>query len=79
MPDERNASVSMLDMTRRYVRQVNRRCDGFVEFEFSIAEQAISVDLILPEAAYRQFCRINNVIFIDGSPAPTAGLASEKD
>ena len=37
------------------------RDDGFVEFEFAIGEPELAVDLIMPAAAYREFCRDNQV------------------
>ena len=47
---------------RRYVRLLQVRPDGFVEFEFAIGEPELAVELILPADAYRAFCRDNGVI-----------------
>lgn len=44
-----------------FVRLRHRRPDGFVEFDFSIGDPELAVDLILPEAAYEEFCRVNRV------------------
>jgi len=44
-----------------YVRLRRHRPDGFIEFDFSIGEPTLAVDLILPEAAYAAFCRDNRV------------------
>lgn len=44
-----------------FVRLRNRRPDGFIEFDFSIGDPELAVDLILPEAAYEEFCRVNRV------------------
>lgn len=45
-----------------YVRLRHRRPDGFIEFDFSIGDPELAVDLILPEAAYEEFCRVNRVL-----------------
>jgi phenol/toluene 2-monooxygenase (NADH) P0/A0 len=44
-----------------FVRLRKRRPDGFIEFNFSIGDPDLAVDLILPEAAYEEFCRDNRV------------------
>ena len=56
-----------VDMNRKYVRLVERRPDGLVEFEFSISDPQIFVEMLLPEAAYEDFCRMNRVILLEGS------------
>lgn len=40
----------------RWVRVIERRPDGFVEFAFSIGDPALAVELILPEPAFAMFC-----------------------
>lgn len=52
----------VFDLRRRYVRLLQVRSDGFVEFEFAIGEPELAVELILPADAYREFCRNNGVI-----------------
>lgn len=42
-----------------WVRVTRRRADGFVEFDFSIGDPDLAVDLILPAAAFEEFCRVN--------------------
>lgn len=51
-----------------FVRLQQRRPDGFIEFEFSIGDPMLSVDLILPEAAYEIFCRANRVRDLPAHP-----------
>lgn len=53
------------DPTRRYVRICERRPDGFIEFEFAIGDPAMCVELMLPEAAFHEFCLANAVIVLD--------------
>lgn len=49
------------DLRQRYVRMIQVRPDGFVEFEFAIGEPGLAVELIMPAEAYREFCRHNAV------------------
>ena len=51
-----------MDLSRKFVRLIERRPDGFVEFEFAIGEPGLAVELILPANAYREFCRNNDAI-----------------
>ena len=53
------------DPTRRYVRVCEQRPDGFIEFEFAIGDPALCVELMLPEAAFHEFCLANAVIVLD--------------
>ncbi len=52
------------DITRRYVRFREQRDDGFVEFDFSIGDPALSVELVMPLRDYQSFCRANRVIYL---------------
>ncbi|MCE1186804.1 MAG: phenol hydroxylase subunit [Rhodocyclales bacterium] len=64
------------DPTRKYVRVTGQRSSGpvaLVEFEFSVGEPALAVELIMPEAAFAQFCADNQVIFLDTAPTLPAG------
>jgi phenol hydroxylase P0 protein len=49
-------------------RQQQRRPAGFIEYEYSIGDPMLSVDLILPEAAYEIFCRANRVRDLPAHP-----------
>lgn len=53
------------DPTRRYVRICEQRPDGFIEFEFAIGDPEMCVELMLPEAAFHEFCLANAVIVLD--------------
>jgi len=56
----------VMDITRKFVRLVERRPDGLVEFEFSIGEPELFVEMMLPQSAYEAFCEINQVIVLEG-------------
>lgn len=60
-----SAVTSAFDATRRYVRVCNQRADGFIEFEFAIGDPALCVELMLPEAAFHEFCLANEVIVLE--------------
>ena len=44
------------DISLRFVRVLQRRSNGLVEFEFSIGWPELSVELMLPERAFADFC-----------------------
>ena len=55
----------LLDLTKKYVRVLERRPDGMVSFEFSIGWPELAVELMLPSAAFDDFCCQNQVIWRD--------------
>ena len=57
------------DPTRRYVRVCEQRPGSFIEFEFAIGDPALCVELVLPEAAFHEFCLINAVIVLEPAVA----------
>ena len=57
--------TSTFDPTRKFVRVKELRRDGFVEFEFALGEPELFVEMILPAAAFDEFCALNKVSFID--------------
>jgi len=54
-----------LDIKKRYVRVLERRTDGLVSFEFSIGWPELAVELMLPSAAFDEFCCTHQVILRD--------------
>lgn len=57
------------DLTHRYVRVIEARDDGLVAFEFSVGEPEMAVELMMPRAAFGEFCAANQVVFLDGEGA----------
>lgn len=53
------------DLQVKYVRLLERRADGLVSFEFSIGWHELAVELMLPSAAFDEFCTTNQVIWRD--------------
>ncbi len=60
-PEPRN--LPAVDLQRRYVRLIERRGDGLVSFEFSIGWPELAVELMLPSAAFDEFCTRHQVIW----------------
>ncbi len=57
------------DPSKRFVRERRERPDGFVEFDFAIGDPGLAVELMLPRAAFDEFCRVNQVIRIGDAQA----------
>lgn len=53
------------DSFTRFVRVRSEPQDRFVEFDFAIGHPELFVELILPKAAFEQFCAHNRVQFMD--------------
>ncbi|MEQ1703311.1 MAG: phenol hydroxylase subunit [Ilumatobacteraceae bacterium] len=47
------------DTSRTFVRVVEHRPDGFVEFHFSIGEPSLFVEMLLTEPAFAEFCALH--------------------
>lgn len=55
---EARRDAAVLDASRRYVRITGER-DGFIEFNFSVGEPDLFVELILSPEAFKEFCESN--------------------
>jgi len=60
-PESQN--LPTVDLQCRYVRLLERRGDGLVSFEFSIGWPELAVELMLPAAAFDEFCARHQVIW----------------
>ncbi len=69
-------NATSFDPTRRYVRVVERRPDGLVEFEFAVGEPELFVEMLLPEPAFLAFCREQGVVATEASAAPVGSAAT---
>jgi phenol hydroxylase P0 protein len=61
---------SVCDTTRRFVRVIDERADGLIAFEFAIGWPELSVELLLPAAAFAEFCVTNRVQRLDRHSPP---------
>jgi phenol/toluene 2-monooxygenase (NADH) P0/A0 len=55
----------MVNLNNKYVRVTGVRGDKFIEFDFSIDDPEIFVELILPPDMFHTFCTKNNVKVLD--------------
>lgn len=47
---------------KKYIRVRSEPNARFVEFDFAINDPALFVELIMPQAVFKDFCQRNNVI-----------------
>ena len=68
------------DVTRKYVRVLGSLPSGLVEFEFAVGEPELAVELVMPKAAFDEFCASNQVEFIANPvAAPADSDAADAD
>lgn len=65
-----STTPSGFDPQRKFIRVLRSRPDGMVEFEFAVGEPGLFVEMVMPQAAFEQFCR-------DQSVTPTHGALPE--
>lgn len=53
------------DTSRRFVRVVERRTDGFVEFHFAIGDPSLFVEMFLNAADFAEFCTFHHAEVLD--------------
>jgi len=68
----------VFDVTRRYVRVRERRDDGFVEFDFSIGDPGLSVELVMSARDYESFCATHHVFHLSDDEAEALDLEQSK-
>jgi phenol/toluene 2-monooxygenase (NADH) P0/A0 len=56
--------LSPQDLRARYVRYHRLTEQGFVEFAFGVGSPDLMTELVMPLAAYREFCRVNQVVYL---------------
>ena len=49
------------DITRKFVRVMRALPNGLIEFEFAIGDPDVAVELVMPKAAFAEFCAANQV------------------
>lgn len=53
---------------RSFVRVTGSRLDAYVEFEFSLNDRDLTVELILPYRAFEDFCERQNAVILPSEP-----------
>jgi phenol/toluene 2-monooxygenase (NADH) P0/A0 len=54
--------METMDTNKRWVNILRKTENGFVEFEFFVSDADLCIELILPEAAFKEFCLNNNIV-----------------
>ncbi len=61
---------------KTFVKVKGTRLGKFIEFEFSINDEDLTIELILPVHAFREFCTAQNVTVLPSDPS--AGVDAER-
>ena len=67
MTSEGASQVDGFDTSWKFVRVVERRPDGFVEFQFAIGDPDVFVEMIMSSGAFAEFCELNEVTMLEPS------------
>jgi len=67
------------DITRKFVRVMRTLPNGLIEFEFAVGDPDVAAELVMPKAAFEEFCAANKVEFITGSVAPVDQESADAD
>jgi len=71
---------SNFDITRKFVRVMRTLSNGLIEFEFAIGDPDVAVELVMPKAAFDEFCANNKVEFMtDVLAKPVDADAADAD
>ena len=68
----------MIKTQTRYVRITSKDRPGFVEFNFSIGDPSLYLEMILPVKAFNDFCKTNQVTFLTDEQAEAVAQQQEK-
>ncbi len=59
---------------KKFVRVIGTRLGKYVEFEFSVNDADLTVELILPFEAFDEFCALQNAAVLPPEPAVVGKL-----
>ena len=65
MNDSIAAPKEQFDTSLQYVRVTGNRDDGFVEFDFSVGQPEVALEMVLKQQDFEKFCEEQKVIFLD--------------
>ena len=68
----------MMKTQTRFVRVTSRDRPGLVEFNFSIGDPSLYLEMILPVNAFDEFCRSNQVTYLTDEQAEAVARQQEK-
>jgi phenol hydroxylase P0 protein len=64
------------DVTRKFVRVMGTLPNGMIEFEFAVGDPDVCAELVMPKAAFDEFCAANQVELISAA-TPLTGDAAD--
>lgn len=71
---------SNFDITRKFVRVMRTLPNGLIEFEFAVGDPDVAVELVMPKAAFDEFCAANHVeVLTAAKAAPVDADAADAD
>lgn len=71
---------SNFDITRKFVRVMRTLPNGLIEFEFAIGDPDVAAELVMPKAAFDEFCAANRVELLSTEKAsPLDADAADAD
>jgi phenol hydroxylase P0 protein len=71
---------SNFDITRKFVRVMRTLPNGLIEFEFAIGDPDVAAELVMPKAAFDEFCAANQVeLLTTEKAAPLDADAADAD
>lgn len=68
-----------IDASLRFVRVRQRRPNGLIEFDFSIGEPSLFVEMILPAGAFDDFCSMHRAQVLPEEEEAAAEAPAEDD
>jgi phenol/toluene 2-monooxygenase (NADH) P0/A0 len=77
-PPQVEPAARIFDVNCRYVRVREHRADGFVEFDFSIGDPGLSVELVMALSDYESFCTANRAVHLSDDEAQALDLEQLK-
>ncbi|UCV27055.1 phenol hydroxylase subunit [Ferribacterium limneticum] len=71
---------SNFDITRKFVRVMRTLPNGLIEFEFAVGDPDVAAELVMPKAAFEEFCQANRVeLLTEAKPQPSDANAADAD
>ena len=71
-------SGELTDRAPRFVRATNENRKGFVEFQFSIGDPDLYIEILLPHRAFAAFCEEHEVQYLDEDAARAVDAKEHK-
>lgn len=72
-------ATANFDITRKFVRVMRTRPNGLIEFEFAVGDPDVAVELVMPQAAFDEFCAANHVERVSAGTASFDADAADAD